>query len=121
MDLHKLDAVKKEISRLNIYILRISELKQTGIGGFNSNDPYVYYYGQESHTRNGVALLVNKRVWNAVLGCKLKNVRILSIHFHGKPFNITAIQIYAPTTDGEEAEVDWFYEDQQHILELTSK
>ena len=88
---------------------------------FNSDDHYIYYYGQESLRRNGVALLVHKRVQNAVLGCNLKNDRMISVHFQGKPFNITVIQVYAPTTDAKEAEVDQFYEDLQDLLELTPK
>ena len=91
--------------------LGISELKWTGIGKFNSDDYYIYYCGQESLRRNGVALLVNKRVQNAVLGCNLKNDRMISVRFQGKPFNITVIQVYAPMTNAEEAEVEWFYED----------
>ena len=94
------------MARVNINILGISELKCTGTGKFNSDDHYIYYYGQESHRRNGVALIVNKRVRNAVLGCNLKNDRMTSICIKGKPFNITAIQVYAPTTDAQEAEVD---------------
>ena len=87
---------------------------------FNSDDHYIYYYGQESYRRNGVALLVNKRVHNAVLGCSLKNNRMISVHFQGKPFNVTVIQAYAPGTNAKEAEVEWFYEDLQD-LKLTSK
>jgi len=81
------------------------------MGEFNSDDHYIYYCGQESLRRNGVALIVNKRVRNAVLGCSLKNDRMISVHFLGKPFNITVIQVYGPTTNAEEAEVEWFYED----------
>ena len=88
---------------------------------FNSDDHYIYYCGQESLRRNGVALIANKRVQNAVLGCNLKNDRMISVHFQGKPFNITVIQVYAPTTNAEEAKVDQFYEEQQHLLELTPK
>ena len=91
------------------------------MGEFNSDDHYIYYCGQESFRRNGVAPIVNKRVQNAVLGCSLKNNRMISIHFQGKPFNVTVIQVYAPTTDAEEAKVDQFYEDLQDLLELTSK
>ena len=91
------------------------------MGKFNSADHYIYYCGQESLRRNGVALTVNKRVRNAVLGCNLKNDRMISVHFQGKPFNITAIQVYAPTSISEEAEVEWFYEDLQDLLELTPK
>ena len=103
---------------MNVDILGISELKRTGKGEFNSDDHYIYYCGQESLRRNGVAIIVNKRVQNAVLGCSLKNDRIISVHFHGKPFNITIIQAYAPTSNAEEAEVEWFYEDLQGLLEL---
>ena len=88
---------------------------------FNSDDHYIYYCGQESLRRNGVAIIVNKRVQNAVLGCNLKNDRMISVHFQGKPFNITVIQVYAPTSNAEEAEVEWFYEDLQDFLELTPK
>ena len=91
--------VKQEIARVNINILGISELKCMGMGEFNSDDHYIYYYRQESLGRNGVALIVNKRLQNAVLGCNLKNDRMISVHFQGKPFNITVIQVYAPTTD----------------------
>ena len=88
---------------------------------FNSNDHYIYYYGQESLRRNGVAIMVNKRVWNAVLECNLKNDRMISVRFQGKPFTITVIQVYAQTTNAEEAEVERFYEDLQDLLELTPK
>ena len=98
----------------------ISELKWTGMGEFNSDDHYIYYGGQESLRRNGVVTKVNKRVWNAVLGCSLKNDRMISVHFQGKPFNITVIQVYAPTSNTEEAEVEQFYEDLQDLLELTN-
>ena len=94
-------------------------MKWTGIGEFNSEDHYIYYCGQESLKRNGVAVMVNKRVRNAVLGCNLKNDRMISVHFQGKAFNITVIQAYAPTSNAEEAEVEWFYEDLQDLLELT--
>jgi len=94
--------------RINIDILGISELKWTGMGEFNSDDPYIYYYGQESHRRSGVALIVSKRVWNAVFGCNLKNDRMISVCSQGKPFNIIVIQVYAPTTDAKKAEVDQF-------------
>ena len=88
---------------------------------FNSDDHYIYYCGQESRRRNGVAIMVNKRVRNAVLGCSLKNNRMISVCLQGKPFNITVIQIYAPTSNAEEAEIEWFYEDLQDLLELTPK
>ena len=91
------------------------------MGEFNSDDHYIYYCRQESLRRNGVAIMVNKRVQNAVLGCNLKNDRMNSVHFQGKPFNITGIQVYAPTSNAEEAEVEWFYEDLQDLLELTPK
>ena len=91
------------------------------MGEFNSDDHYIYYCRQEFLRRNGVAIMVNKRVLNAVLGCTLKNDRMISVHFQGKPFNIRVIQVYAPTSNTEEAEVEWFYEDLQDLLELTSK
>ena len=91
------------------------------MGEFNSDDHYIYYCGQKSLGRNGIALMVNKRVQNAVLGCNLKNDRIFSVHFQGKPFNITVIQVYALTSNAEEAEVEQFYEDLQDLLELTPK
>ena len=106
---------------MNVDILGISELKWTGMGEFNSDDNYIYYCGQESLRRNGVAIMVNKRVRNVVLGCNLKNDRMISVHFQGKPFNITVIQVYAPTSNAEEAEVERFYEDLQDLLELTPK
>ena len=109
------------MARVNIDILGISELKWTGMGEFNSDDHYIYYCGQESLKRNGVAIMVNKRVQNAVLGCNLKNERMISVCFQGKPFNIMVIQAYAPTSNAEEAEVEWFYEDLQDLLELTPK
>ena len=117
----KLEVVKQEMARVNIDILGISELKWTGMGEFDSDDYYIYHCGQESLRRNGVAIMVNKRVWNAVLGCNLKNDRMFSVCFQGKPFNITVIQAYAPTSDAEEAEVEQFYEDLQDLLELTPK
>ena len=91
------------------------------MGEFNSDDHYIYYCGQESLRRHGVANMVNKRVRNAVLGCNLKNNRMISVHFQGKPFNITVIQVYAPISNAEGAEVEWFYEDLQDLLELTPK
>ena len=100
--------VKQEKARVNINILGISELKWMGIGEFNSDDHYIYYCGQESLRRNGVDIMVNKRVQNAVLGCNLKNNRMISVRFQGKPFNITVTQVYAPTSNAEEAEVEWF-------------
>ena len=104
----KLEPVKQEMARVNVDILRISELKWTGMGEFNSNDHYIYYSRQESLRRNGVAIMVNKRVRNAVLGCNLKNDKMISVHFQGKPFNIMVIQVYAPTSNAEEAELELF-------------
>ena len=108
MNQDKLEVVKQKIARVNVDILGISELKWTGMGEFNSDDHYIYYCGQESHRRNGVAIMVNKKVQNTVLGCNLKNDRMISVHLQGKPFNITVIQVYAPTSNTEEAEVEWF-------------
>ena len=104
----KLEVVKQEIARVNINILGSSKLKWTGMGEFNSDDHYIYNCGQESLRRNGVTIIVNKRVWNAVLGSNLKNDRIISVHFQGKPFNITVIPVYALTSNAK-AEVEWFY------------
>ena len=104
---------------MNIDILGISELNWTGISEFNSDDHYIYYCRQESLRRNEVAIMVNKRVRNAVLGCNLKNDRMISVCFQGKPFNIMEIQVYDPTSNAEEAEQ--FYEDLQDLLELTPK
>ena len=111
----------KRWPKVNINILGISELKWTGMGEFNSHDHYIYYCGQEYLRRNKAAIIVNKRIWNAVLGCNLKNNRMISVRFQGKPFNITIIQVYAPTSNAKEAEVEWFYEDLQDLLELTQK
>ena len=119
MNQGKLEMVKQEIARVNVNILGISELKWTGMGDFNSDDHYIYYCGQESLRRNKVVIMVNKRVRNAVPGCNLKNDRMISIHLQGKPFNITVIQDYAPTSNAEEAVVEQFYEDLQVLLELT--
>ena len=123
MNQGKLEVVKlpmaRVMARVNIDILGISKLRWTGIGEFNSDDHYIYYCGQESLRRNGVAIMVNKRVQNAVLGCNLKNDRMISVRFQGKPFNITIIQVYVPTSNAEEAEVERFYEDLQDLLELT--
>ena len=113
--------VKQEMARLNINILGINELKWTGMGEFNSDEYYIYYCGQKSLRRNGVALIVNKRVQNAVLGSNLKNDRMISVHLQGKPFNITVIQDYAPVNNAEEAEIEWFCEDLRDLLELTPK
>ena len=104
----KLEVVKQEMARVNVDILGISELKWTAMGEFNSDDYYTYYCGQESLRRNGVALIINKSVRNAALGCSLKNDRMISFHFQGKPFSITIIQVYAPTSNAEEAEVEQF-------------
>ena len=112
----KLEVVKQETTSVNINILGISELRRTGMGEFNSDDHYIYYCEQESLRRNGVAIMVNKRVRNAVLGCNLKNDRMNSVHFQG---NITVIQAYVPASNAEEAEVEQFYEDLQELLELT--
>ena len=109
------------MARVNINILEISELKWTGMRESNSDDHYIYYFGQESLRRNEVALIVNKRVQNAVLGCNLKNKRMISVHFQDKSFNIRVIQVYVPNINAEEAEVEWFYEDLQDLLELTPK
>ena len=99
----------------------ISELKWTGMGKLNSDDCYIFYCGQESLRRNVVALIVNRRVWNAVLGCCLKNNRMISVRFQGKPFNTTVIRVYAQSSNAEEAEIEWFYEDLQDLLKLTLK
>ena len=104
------------MARVNINILGISELKWTGMGEFNSDDHYFYYCGQESLRRNGVALIVNKKVQNTVLGCNLKKDRMISLHFQGKPFNIMVIQVYALTSNAEEAEIEQFHEDLQDLL-----
>ena len=119
MNQGKLEVVRQEMARVNINILGISELKWMGMGKFNSDDHYIYYYGQESLKRNGIALLVNRRAQTAVLGCNLKSDRMISLHFQGKPFSITVIQVYALTSNAEEAEVEQFYEDLQDLLELT--
>ena len=116
MNQGKLEVVKQEMVRVNVNILGISKLRWTGMGEFNSHG-----CGQESLRRNAVAIMVNKRVQNAVIGCNLKNDRLISVCFQGKPFNITVIQVYAPTSNAEEAEVEQFYEDLQDLLELTPK
>ena len=105
MNQGKLDMAKQEMARLNTDIIGISELKWTGMGEFNSDDHYLYYGGQESLRINGVALIVNRRIQNALLGCNLKNDTMISIHFQGKSFNITVIQVYAPKTNAKEAEI----------------
>ena len=106
MNQGKLEMIKQEMARVSINILGISELKWTGMGEFNSDDHYISYCGQESLRRNGVAIIVNKRVQNAVLGCTLKSDRMISVRFQGKPFNITIIQVYAPTSNAREGEVE---------------
>ena len=121
MNQGKLEVVKQEMARVNIDILGISKVKWTGMGKFNSDDHYISYCRQESLRRNGVAITVNKRVRNAVLGCNLKNDRMISVLFQGKPFNIAVIQVYAPTSNPEEAEFEQFYNDLQDLLELTPK
>ena len=115
MNQGKLEVVKQEMARVNV------DIKWTGMGEFNSDDHYIYYCGQESLRRNGVAVMVNRRAWNAVLGCNLKNDRMISVRFQGKPSNNTVIQVYAPTSNAEEAEVEQFYGDLQDLLELTPK
>ena len=119
MNQGKLEVVKQEKARVNVDILGINELKWTGMGKFNSDDHYIYYCRQEFLRRTGVAITVNKRVRNAVLGCNLKNDRIISVHFQGNLFTVTVIHAYAPTSNAEEAEIEWFYEDLQGLLELT--
>ena len=121
MNQGKLEVVKQEMARVNIDILGISEIKWTGMGEFNSDDHCIYYCGQESLRRNGVAIIVNKRVQNAVLGCNIKNNRMIYFCFQGKPFNITVIQAYVLTNNAEDAEVEQFYEDLKDLLELTPK
>ena len=120
MNQGKLEVIEQEMARVNIDILGISELKWTRMGEFNSDDHYIYYCGQESVRRNRVALIVNRRVQNAGLRSNLKTDRMISVRFQGKPFNITVIQLYALTSNVEEAEVEWFCEDLQD-LELTPK
>ena len=121
MNKGKLEVAKQEMARVNIDILGINELKWIGMDEFNSDDHDIYYCGQESLRRNGVAIIVNKRVRNAILGCNLKNDRMISVHFQAKPFSITVIQVYAPTSNVEEAEVEQFYEDLQDLPEQTLK
>ena len=118
MNQGKLEVVKQEMARVNVNILGISELKWTGMDEFNSDDHYIYCCGQKSLRRNGLAIMVNQRVQNAVLGCNLRNDKMISVPFQGKPFSITVIQAYAPTSNAEEAEVERFYEDLQDLLEL---
>ena len=109
------------MARVNTDLLGISEVKWTGMGGFNSDDYFIYYCGQESLRRDGVAIIVSKRVWNAVLGWNLKNDRMISVHFQGKPLNIIVLQVYACISNAKETEVEWFYENLQDLLELTLK
>ena len=116
MNQGKLEVVKQEMARVNVDILGISKLKWTRMGEFNSDDHSIFYCEQESLRRNGVAIMVNKRVWNAVLGCNLKNDRMISVRLQSKPFNIMVIQVYAPTRNTEETEAEWFYEDLQDFL-----
>ena len=116
MNQGKMEVVKQEMARVSINMLGISELKWTGMGEFNSDDHYIYYCGKESLRRSGVALIVKKRVQNAVLGCNLKNDRMISVQFQGKPFSITVILVYAPTSKAEGAEVEQFYEVPQDLL-----
>ena len=116
-----LEVVKQEMARVNINILGNSKLKWIGMGEFNSDEHYIYYHGHESLRRNGIAIIVNKRIRNAVLGCNLKSDRMISVRFQGIPFNTTVIQVYAPTSNAEEAEVERFYEDLQDLLELAPK
>ena len=118
MNQGKLEVVKQEMARVNTDILGISELKSTRMGKFNSDDDFIYYCEQEHLRRNGVALIVNKRVQNAVFGCNLKNNRMISVRLQGKSFNITVIKVYAPTTDDKEAEVEQLCKDLQDFLEL---
>ena len=118
MNQGKIEVVKQEMARVSVDILGISELRWTGMSEFNSDDHDIYYRGQESLRRNRVAIIVNKRVRNAVLGCSLKNDRMISVRFQGKPFIIMVIQVYALTSNAEKAEVEWFYEDLQDLLEI---
>ena len=121
MNQGKLDVVKQKMAKVNIDILGINELKWTGMGEFNSDDHYIYYCGQESLKRNRAGLVFNKRAQNAALGCSLINGRMISVHFQGKPFNITVILVYAPNTTAKDAEVDRFFKDLKEVLELTLK
>ena len=121
MNQGKLEVVKQEMARVTVDILGISEQRWTAMGKFSSGDLSIYYCGQDSFRRNGVAIIVNKRVLNVVLGSNLNNNRMISVSFQVKPFNITVIQVYAPTSNAEEAEVERFYEDLQDLLELTPK
>ena len=119
MNQGKSEVVKQEMARVNIGILGISELKWIRLGELNSDEHYIYYCGQESLRRNEIALIVNRKVQNAVLGCNLKNYRMISVCFQGKPFNTTVIEVYASTSNAKEAEVEQFYEHLRELLELT--
>jgi len=119
MNQGKLEVIKQEMARVNNEILGISKLKWIGMGEFNSDDHYIYHCWQESLRRNGVAITVNKRVWNGLLGYNLKNNRMNFAHFQSKPFNNTVIQVNAPNNNAEEVEIEWFYEDIQDLLKLT--
>ena len=121
MNQGKSEVVKQEMARVNIGILGISELKWIRLGELNSDEHYIYYCGQESLRRNEIALIVNRKVQNAVLGCNLKNYRMISVCFQGKPFNTTVIEVYASTSNAKEAEVEQFYKDLQDLLELIPK
>ena len=121
MNQGKFIVVKQEMARVNTDILGICELKWMGMGEFSSYDHYIYYFGQESLRRNGVVLIVNKKAWNAILGYNLKNDRMILVSFQGKPLNITVIQVDALTSNAEEAEVEWFYEDLKDLIELSPK
>ena len=121
MNQGKLEVVKQEMARVNIDILVISEVKWTGIGEYNSDDHYIYYCGQDSIRRNGVALIVNQIIWTTVFGVILKSSRIISVGYQSKPFNITVIQVYASITNIKEDETKQFYEDLQDLIELTTK
>ena len=121
MNQGKLEVVNQEMAKVNVNNLGIGKLKWTGMGEFNSDDHCIYYCGQESLRRNGVPIMVNKRVHNAVLGCNLKNEIMISVRFQGKPFNNVVIQVYAPITNATEVEIERFYEDLKDLLELTPK
>ena len=121
MNQGKLEVVKQEMARVNIDILGISELKWTGMGEFNLDDHYIYYCGQESFTRNGVTLIVNKEESEMQYVCSVSKMTESSLRFQSKSFNITVIQVYVPTSNAEEAEIEWFYEDLRDLLELTPK
>ena len=120
MNQGKLEVVKQEMARVNVDILGISELKCTEMVGFNSDDHYIYYCGQESIRRNGVAIIANRRVRNAILGCDLKNNRMIFVHFQGKPFSITVFQVYAQPLMLKNLKLNGS-EDLQDLLELTPK